>query len=310
MLLEGMVRSALPWDREEYTEFRGALQKLASTLKTTQNPDELLAVADEATEAMESYNRGAQRVHAAQTVELRCMIEMLSQTLVGLAQAGGQSTQTLQSIRQQVEAARQLDDIRLLRARLGDTLKSISDEARRQRERNAEILRTAEEAASLASGHRESPDADRVSGLPSARKAESESATRVASGARYSAAVFVVERVESLNLRYGYAVGDQLLQVYGRYLESKLTSGDQIYRWRGPAFVMTIDRSDSLESVRAELARFASTRQEHTITVDGCPVKLPLTCAWTLVELAKCQAPGQASQQIDRFVAEHWEKRG
>ena len=120
MLLEGIAKSALAYDREVYGEFRETLQRHATTLVATEDAEQQLAVAGAATQALESYNRGAQRVQAAQTVELRCMIEMLSQTLVALAQAGGQSVHALQAIRTQVDGARQLDDIRILRARLGD----------------------------------------------------------------------------------------------------------------------------------------------------------------------------------------------
>jgi GGDEF domain-containing protein len=321
LLLQGIARAALAYDREEYREFRATLDKLASTLETTQDPDELVTVAEAANEAMESYNRGAQRVHAAQTVELRCMIEMLSQTLVALAQSGSESIRTLQSIRNQVEGARQLDDIRLLRARLGDTLKSISEEARRQRERNAEMLRQAEEAAAVASGHNEAPqpdynadrdglDTDGVSGLPSAEKAEREITTRVGEGSRHYAAVFVVERVESLNLHYGYAAGDQLLQAFAKNLRSELDSADQVYRWRGPTFLVLLERSCPVDAVRTEVARFASSGPEYAMELGGRRVQLPLNCAWTVVELAQCQIAGQACRQIDRFVAEHWEKRG
>lgn len=301
--------SALAYDREEYSEFRATLNQLALSLETMRDAPEFLGVAEAVNQTLEGYNRGAQRVHAAQTVELRCMIEMLSQTLVSLAEAGGQSVQALQSIRNQVESARQLDDIRLLRARLGDSLKSISDEARRQRERNAELLRQAEQATLLAAGHRDYHQVDRVSGLPSPEKAESEITARVGIDSSFYAAVFVVERLESINLRYGYAAGDQLLQIFGKYLVSNLGAMDEVFRWRGPCFVALLDRKSSADTVASELAHFASIRQEHTMQVDGRPFKLSMSCAWTIVPLAKCQAAGEASQQIDRFVSEHWVKR-
>jgi GGDEF domain-containing protein len=309
LLLEGIARSALAYDREEYGEFRAMLGKLEATLECTQDPDELLAVAETANATLEDYNRGAQRVHAAQTVELRCMIEMLSQTLVGLAEAGGHSVQTLQGIRNQVEIASKLDDIRLLRARLGDSLKLISDEAKRQRERNSEMLRQAEDAALIAAGHRTDPEIDRVSGLASPEKAESEIASRVGPESHYWAAVFVVERIESLNLRYGYTVGDQLLQIFGRTIKSKLSGDDTLFRWRGPSFVALLERKVPADALRTELARFASSRQEHVIQIEGRPLKLPLTCAWTIVQLAKCEIVAEVVQQIDRFVVEHGDKR-
>ena len=310
LLLEGIAKHALAFDREVYEEFRAALQKLASDLGSSQDPAELPAMAEAACEAMASYNREAQRVHGAQNVELRCMIEMVSQTLVALAEAGGQSVQALQSIQKQVESARQLDDIRLLRARLGDSLKSLSDEARRQRERNVEMLRRAEHAALIASANRPDLDVDRVSGLPSSDKAEREITEHVGAGSGYCAAVFVVERVESVNLRYGSGAGNRLLQAFGQYLVSKLPPKDEVFRWRGPAFVALLNRTCPADGVRAEMARFASDRQELSMEVDGRPVKLPLGCAWTVVQLAKCEIAGEACLQIDRFISEHGDKKG
>jgi GGDEF domain-containing protein len=267
-------------------------------------------LAETATAAIEDYNRGAQRVHAAQTVELRCMIEMLSQTLVALADAGGQSVKNLQIIRNQVENASKLDDIRLLRTRLGDSLKAITEEAKHQRERNHEMLRRAEQAALIASGHRDDPEVDRVSGLPSAEKAESVMGTRLGSASRYYAAVFVLERLDSLNLRYGYSTGDQLLQNFGRTLKSRLAAEDELYRWRGPSFVALLDRAIPPDAVRAELSRFASTRMDPVVQVEGRAMRLPVTCTWTIIQLARCELLADAVQQVDRFVAEHGEKRG
>lgn len=311
LLLEGIAKHALAFDREEYRVFCANLRKLSSDLKTQKDPAELIATAVAGCEAMANYNREAQRVHGAQTVELRCMIEMLSQTLVALAESGGQSVQTLQAIQKQVEGARQLDDIRLLRARLGDSLKSLSEEARRQRERNAEMLRHAEEAAAqLASRAHENQDVDRVSGLPSFEKAGHEIASRTGADSSFYAAVFLVDRVESVNLRYGYATGDRLLQVFAEHLVSKLSPKDRVFRWRGATFVALLDRPCPVEGVKAEVARFASERQERQLQVDGQAIKLSLGCAWTVVPLSKCRLSGEACQQIDRFVAEQGMQKG
>jgi GGDEF domain-containing protein len=306
LLLEGIARHALAFDREEYAEFRTSLEKLGSSLETTRDKDALQAIAEAICQAMAHYNRAAQRAQGAQTVELRCMIEMLSQTLVALAEAGGQSVQVLQSIQKQVEGARQLDDIRLLRARLGDSLKSISDEARRQKERNAEMLRQAEEAGRLASSNQQDVDLDRVSGFPSFQKAEHAIAARLGADSAYYAAVFVVERV---NLRYGPATGDRLLQVFSERLAAKLAPKDEVFRWRGPAYVALLQRAGAADGVRGEVARFASDRQEQSVQIDGHSVKLPLGCAWTVLQLSQCQIAGEACRQIDRFIADCGQKK-
>jgi hypothetical protein len=221
-LLEGIARSALAYDRVEYADLTQTLKGLASQLESATEPDTMLALAQAANTALDDYNRGAQRVHAAQTVELRCMIEMLSQTLVGFAEAGGQSVQTLQNIRNQVESASRLDDIRLLRARLGESLKAISDEARRQRGRNHLLMRQAQDALAAAAGTRDTSDTNKVSVPPSTEKAEKEITARIGADSPFYAVVFVVERLGSINSRYGYSTGDQLLELFGSLIQTKL----------------------------------------------------------------------------------------
>jgi GGDEF domain-containing protein len=293
----------LAFDREEYQDFHANLTKLGASLLTAQDQDELIRIALAICEAVGQYNREAQRVHGAQTVELRCMIEMLSQTLISLAQAGGQSVDTLQSIQKQLEVARQLNDIRLLRARLGDSLKTISDEAKRQRERNDRILQLAQQAALAAEADREDTEMDRVTGLPSSEKAEREIADRSESDATAYVAVFVVERVEGVNLRFGHAAGDQLLKGFGQFLVAKLSSTDKIFRWRGPSFAALLSRPETLEIVRNEVARFATECRERPLEVNGKTIKLPIGCRWTVLKLSEYPVAAEACQQIDRFVA-------
>ena len=121
------------------------------------------------------------------------------------------------------------------------------------------MLKQATDAARMAAGNHPDADVDQVSGLPSPQKAESEITARVGADSAYYAAVFVVDRVESVNLRHGCAAGDRLLQAFGRNLATKLTSEDQVFRWRGPAFVALLKRNDPADGVRAEVAGFVST---------------------------------------------------
>ena len=186
VLLDGIARSALAYDRAEYATFRATLRQIHADLKNRDDPAEFTAAAARITKALDDYNRGAQRTQAAETVELRCVIEMLSRTLVSLARAGAQSAQILQTIGQQVENATRVDDIRLVRAQLGESLKEISQEATRQRERTQEILRHAQEAGLLSSEHADDAATDRISGLPWTATAETTIAPRVGPGSESS----------------------------------------------------------------------------------------------------------------------------
>lgn len=302
VLLEGIGRHAIAYDRHEHRELRASLAKLTEMLQSAEGADPLLEIAEAACELLAHYNREAQRVHGAQTVELRCMIEMLSQTLAALAEAGGESVETLQVIQKDLEGARRVDDIRLLRVRLGHSLKTISDEAARQRERNAQMLRFAEEAARLVSGGADNPELDRMTGLPSAVKAENEMTRQLGPDSGTFVAVFVVERIEAINLRYGRPVGDRSLKLFAEMLVSSL-KGDEVCRWRGPSFVALINRASTFEVVRAEVARFATETQEKTVEVDGQTIRLWLGCRWTMLKLGEYSVPADVCRQIDSFVA-------
>jgi GGDEF domain-containing protein len=306
-LLDGISRYAYPYDREEYEEFRRRFQQLAGALAIAERTDTPADIAGDALAAMADYNRDAQRVVGGQAVELRCMIEMLSQTLLSLAEAGGQSALTLQTLRHQVEAASRLDDIRAVRARLGDSLKILSDETRRQRERSAQMREDAVDAARLAAGHHSGSGIDSVTGIEPRQSAETEIADRLQPESFEPcspgyAAVLVVERVDAINLRYGFPAGDKLLRTFAQQIAAKIPPPDALFRWRGPAFVMLLGRTAPPDAVRAEVGRLAG---EQLIEVNGSPLPIPVTCTWTVLALEKRGSAADVYQKIDRFVAEH-----
>src|SRR5690349_4441838 len=58
LLLEGIAKSALPYNREEYSSFRATISRLSAALEQTQEAEGLMVLVEEACEAMEGYNRG------------------------------------------------------------------------------------------------------------------------------------------------------------------------------------------------------------------------------------------------------------
>jgi diguanylate cyclase (GGDEF)-like protein len=194
--------------------------------------------------------------------------------------------------------------MRAVRTRLGDSLKILSDETKRQKERNSQMQREAIEAARMASGrHTEAdPDVDPVTGCPSRQRAEAAIATQLDASPPSYAAVIVLERVEAINLRYGFAAGDAVLQSFARQLVTGITPPDMLFRWRGPAFVWLLSRSVRQDAVQAEVRNLAG---KQSIQVADLPLRVPMTCASAVLSLETCSSAADAYQQIDRFIAEH-----
>lgn len=298
----------MAYDRNSHEQFRRTLQGFAESLHGTEDPHVILNTAADSVAAIEDYNREAQRVFGEHSVELRCMIEMLSRTLVGLAQAGGHSVDALQRIRNQIETASRLDDIRLLRARLSESLKALSHETELQRQRTAKIANHAEQAAGMAAGQTVG-EVDRISGLLGLKHAAESIAAHLGATSTFYAAVFLLERVDALNLRYGFDAGDKLLQAFSQLLVSSLSPRDEIYRWRGPAFVALLDRPVPIEGVRAELARFVPINVAQNVDLNGKSLQLKMSCAWAVLPLAQFELPEQPRDQIDRFILEHSQRQ-
>jgi diguanylate cyclase (GGDEF)-like protein len=304
LLLDGISRYAFAYDREEYTRFRERIKGYSEALEMAKQAAPMWGIVGETVSAMKDYTRGAQHVVGGQAVELRCMIEMLSQTLLSLADAGGKSVEALQTLRNQVETASRLDDIRAVRTRLGDSLKILSDETKRQKERNTQMQREAIEAARMASGrHTEAdPDADTVTGYTSRQRAEAEIATRLDASPPSYAAVIVLERLDAINLRYGFAAGDAVLRSFARQLANGITPPDMLFRWRGPAFVGLLSRTVKQDAVQAEVRNLAG---KQSIQVADLPLRVTMTCASAVLCLEKCGSAVDVYHQIDRFVAEY-----
>lgn len=303
LLLDGIARHALPFDREEYTRFCARVRGYSEALEKAREAAPMLEIAEEAVAAMKDYNREAQHVSGGQAVELRSMIEMLSQTLLMFAESGGESVKTLQTLRNQVETASRLDDIRVVRSRLGDSLRILSEETSRQRERNVQLQQEAVEAARLAAGHKDGADAevDALTGCLSRQKAEEGIAAQLDGSPPSYAAILVLDRLETINIRYGFDVGDAVLQSFVQQIAASIAPPDTLFIWRGPAFVALLKRSQRLDAVQAEVRNLAA---KQTIQVADLPLRIPITCASAVFCLENCGSAADVYKQIDRFIAE------
>ena len=133
LLLQGIALHTVEGDSEDYARFRESIAQVGCRLEEEISSSEALAQAGAVLKALDEYNRRTSNYVRLQNVELQAIVKMLTSTVGAIALAGDQSVRQLQEIEKQVASASQLEDVRLVRAKLSDCLEDIRRETERQR---------------------------------------------------------------------------------------------------------------------------------------------------------------------------------
>lgn len=310
LLLQGIALHAVEGDRQDHEKFRNDMQAMIDGLEHDPSPAVFLMTTGSALKTLEDYNQRTTRFIRLQGSELHNMIAMLTKTLTSLGAGSERSVSRLKEIETQLEKARMIEDVRMLKVRMEDCLNGIREEAERQKadstgtlqDITAGIIRSRERLRTAAIAL-----PDPVTGLPTRVDAEIV-LERTASGSKSGyAAVFVVDRVGTINARFGYAVGDKILQAYLGELRSRLSAGDPVFRWNGPAFVAVLERADPIDRVRDQLHSVVPPKMERNIQLPTRSALLPISATWMVFPV---KHPVSAlGEQIDQFIASQWQPK-
>jgi GGDEF domain-containing protein len=306
LILEAVSRHAVVSDPLDQAAFQVSLREIVTKMEESSDAG-ILAIAGEATKAIEAYNRGVQHSLGSQKSELHSIVSLFTRSMLQVSKGSTASSTKLRQIERQIEKASQAEDLRTIKAQLQQSLDIICEEAAQQERRAEEVsqqLRDAMSRPDSAAVLSEAvSDLDLVTGLSNFRVAEQAIRTAIASGTNCYAALLCVERVEVINSRFGFPVGDRILMLFGQHLAQHFSESDRLFRWRGPGFLAILNRTGPEMSVRAEIARIVSTRLEQEIELSGRYVLLPIGSSWMLMNLANACAE-EVTQQLDRFSAQ------
>jgi len=313
-LVDVIGRSAIPADEHDHGEFQADLRRMEERM-SLENPTETLVAVGSVERAIEEYNGRVGRSVRQCQMELRGMVGMLTGTVSECMAASERSKQRLQGIEHRLEKASAIEDIRLLKLQLAECLESLRAEADEQRkawagqmEALSAGLHSARQAlggdGDAAAGGRVEKPVDALTGLPRRQEAMAALAEAMAGPRNQYAVVFAVDRVESANTRYGFGVGDQMLQAWQQLLHSWFGDGARVFRWSGPAFLMLLEREGEPRQVRTEIAQRCASRQEKMFQVGNRAVLLVIAAAHMVMPLAECASAEMAAQRADVFVRE------
>jgi len=305
LFLQGIASHAVEGDQTDYQRFREDLDKCEKGLTTETPMSELLVIVGGALRAMEDYNQCTSKFLRRQSSELQHMISMLTETVITIGDTSERSVSRLQDIEKAMDRSRLVEDIQLLKLRLGECLESVRDEAMRQKKEGQSVLQTLKKELEVSQDRvgsfRLSSEPDAATGLPGKAEAEKALQAAMASPGGKFLVIAVCSRVQAVNARFGHAVGDQVLAAFAEHFVKGLSPRDRLYRWQGPALLALLERTERLDRVRTELRQFADLKLEKTIVVGQRTVLIPISAVWSVFPVT----PPMDSflKQIEAFTA-------
>lgn len=310
LLLQGIEMHAVKGDAADYEKFRKDIQQVQESFGDKPAASDVLVAAGTVVKAMEEYNQRTSRFIHVQCAELQTMVSMLTKTMTTLSTGSEASATRLQTIERQLHKATMIEDFQTARLRLSECLDTLRGEITRQREESTRAVsdmrtdleksrkRLAPMTAASASSRRE----DLITGLPEREAAEAAIVEAVAQNRPLYAVMFVIDRLDLINARFGYGAGDQVLLVYTQHVAQGLSRQDKLFRWRGPALLAVLERSSSPKQVREEIMRIVAQRLEKTIQVGNRSVLLPIGARWAIFAVSEYRPVQLLFQQLDLFV--------
>lgn len=306
-VLHGLERNAVEGDKSECHAFRDQIHALAARVDACHDSAEILILAGELNQCLETYHRSVSRFIHVQSQEYITIVSMLTGVVGELAGGTESSVARLHKIEHNLESAAGTDDIRVARAQLAECLEEIRNERNGQLEAASNLKRNLELAVERSAARLREPasasEIDSCTGLPTRRAAEAAVADCIASDSHVYAVLFVLDRLQPINIRYGYSVGDQMLARACADLDRQLGTAAPRFRWGGPAILFLLDRPEPFSVVQSAMKRIVARQMEETFTVDQRLISLKVTYSSAIVPLFQGFTAREAHSRLDQFAA-------
>ena len=309
LLLDAMASHVVHGIDSDLRSLRHTLSELAHRMEGPQSTMTLLGIASDAAEALDTYCRRTTAYHREQHEERQSMIAMLTDTLADISGQTDASVARLQAIEKQVEQASELDDIRALRASLGESLQALREAAAEQRSDSAATVERLR--GQIAMARKSTPDdpkhpldpkvpAGRDGNLDLLAEAADELAVESLS-ASYVAA-FRLQRAEHIATRFGETVKRQMLNLIGAELKTVLGPHDRLLRWKRTSFVMFINSTAAIPEIRSRLAKAVAATSQQYIEVGRNSALLSVGVDW-IVSPQAGRPLDEVFAEVDAFLA-------
>lgn len=305
-LILGIALHSIETRPEEFATLQRQMSDIAAQIHTDSSPEDMLAAIGTTLRTLEVYNQMAAGVFKAQVEELRAMVAAMTETLQFVLSSSDASVKQLSFVESNLKRADGLDDLRQLKTYTAACLNLVRRESSRlQAETNEKLkaLKADVERLSLrlkTAAVEESEDP--VTGLPGRAAAEQAMEDRISTGKPCVAALFLMERLATINSRFGHDVGNDIVMGCAQMLAKKLHSAT-LYRWSGPGFVAMFDPLVPCAEAENRARQAAAQKLEKNIEADGRMLMVVVGVSCQVQQLSKQTAPGELFQRLDSFMA-------
>jgi GGDEF domain-containing protein len=303
ILLNATALHAIEHDPDELIDFRRQIGEIIEKFEQTTASRDTLIIAGEAVRALQIYNQSVEKFIRNVSAEKQAVIGAMTEALLKLANNNELAGQNLVNIEKELAKATKLQDLRLLRARMHDCVKTLCEGAALREERGRDLKAPGNSLANELGPY------DQLTGLPTWRHAEARIQEMIDEDrAGYALGLFV-KNLDSVNRRAGYSVGDQILTLIGQSVGRCLSGTDQLFRWRGPCFIAVLERTKKHAEVAAEAAKIGAITLEKEVETQGRSMFFKTAMTWKLIRIQNTSQVEEISAQIEAFAAEPGEHK-
>ncbi len=312
-LLEALGLNAFRYSPRELGNYVAALEGFRRQFEEAQDAEALLSLCSSTMAAHEQYSAGAEHFISARRDQTRKAIEMLTASLIDAAGLSGESgasrpeaaklVEELGRVRDQLVTALRVEDLAAANRRLETCLAQIAQVA-------AALPppplpgRISSGAAAPVAAAGSSDVVDPITGLLGAQSAARTIRAVIEGGVKTGfLLVFSLERIQTVNLRFGYKVGDKMLFFFAQHLAQEVSDEDSLFRWRGPCFVILSQREQTDWELTMMAKRVTGTRLTHTVNVGEREISLPVVSQWKSMPLSEITSYDHAVAWLDEFSA-------
>ena len=293
-VLETVDAHAFCWSPPDYARFHNDMAECLRLLKDRASSSDILLAGANAARSIEQYQRDTQQAVESSLGEIHEMLGMLLGAVIPASQEHAENGVELRRIEKSIRETRIAEDLRAQKDRLAGALARLTKLGR---------VAGVHSAASPAAGPPSSSTEplDPLTGLPSKAAAEKAILGLDAASEGAFLVVVYVQRMAHFNARLGDKLGNELLFLTTqRIANALLRPDDQMFRWRGPAFVALLRRPDTLVEVKREVKRVMSSRFQFDLR-GGAMLVTP-----ALVAESFAAGPGKGAnliREIEDFIA-------
>ena len=213
------------------------------------------------------------------------VLALVSESLLYMSGAGADIRLEVQEIERDLTLAPQLEVLEGARKRLAVCLEKVRHDG------------AGNSSAPTAPG-----ESDSLTGLPDFGYAVAAMCAVWNHREDHFAAIFALDRLDAINLRFGFKTGDQVLLTLSRHIAAHLAATDQFFRWRGPCLMALVKRQMPESLAAAEMSRAVSTRLEQAITIGKREVMVPISTSWNLFPLSAVETLESMVSHLNEFA--------